>query len=247
MLTAARIKEIKSLQLAKFRKELGQFVLEGDKMVRESLNQQRIARIGVYATEAWKASVRTEFPHAVWSEITVVREQQLHAASGMKTPQQALAVLQIPASTMPKLAEKAIYLDGIQDPGNVGTILRLADWFGITQVFASESTADFYSPKVVQASMGAVLRLELQKVPLRQLTNQECTVVAADMQGKNLYEWKPTRHTLLLLGNEGNGISVSHMPYIRERVTIPRPSGSGAESLNVATAAAIILSEWTRK
>jgi RNA methyltransferase, TrmH family len=246
VLTAARIKQIKSLQLAKFRKEFGQFVMEGDKMVQEALNQHTIKRTAVFATEAWKSSVTKHFDQKVLAEITLVTEHQLKAMSSMQTPQPALATLQIPTDQQATLAARAIYLDDIQDPGNVGTILRLADWFGITQVFASEATADFYNPKVVQASMGAVLRLYLKKCPLSQLAQPDTRIVAADMHGQSLHHWDIPERMVLLLGNEGKGVSVSHAALIQDRVTITRPQGGGAESLNVASAAAILLSEWSK-
>jgi TrmH family RNA methyltransferase len=246
VLTAALTKQIKSLQLAKFRKEFGQFVMEGDKLVREALNQQALKRTGVFATEAWKSSVSKQFDQKALAEIKVVTEPQLKAMSSMQTPQQTLATLQIPADHQAALAARAIYLDDIQDPGNVGTILRLADWFGITQVYASEATADFYNPKVVQASMGAVLRLHLKKCPLGLLAQPDTRIVAADMHGHSVYDWDIPQRMVLLLGNEGNGVNVSHAALIQDRVTITRPRGGGAESLNVASAAAILLSEWSK-
>lgn len=237
-----RLKEIKSLQLAKFRKELGQFVIEGEKAVMELLQQKQLKYLEVLVQQEWLSNKRltSEF----MSRITEVTERQMASASGMKTPPPMLAVVELPSYSIDYQpdSELCIYLDQIQDPGNVGTILRLADWFGIRWVFASPDTADIYSPKVVQSSMGAVLRVKTARVPLEDLILPKIPVLAADMSGHSVYSAPLPNYGILLLGNEGQGIGVTNEPYITQRVTIPRHPQGGAESLNVANAAAIILS-----
>jgi RNA methyltransferase, TrmH family len=240
--SSTRLKAIKSLQLAKFRKELGQFVVEGEKAVLELLEQKQIQCMEVFCTSEWISNKRLT-PHLAEKIITIA-EHQMQAMSGLKTPQGILAVAQIPTYPIDFEAntQLALYLDQIQDPGNVGTILRLADWFGIKWVFASPDTADIWSPKVVQASMGAFLRVKTVRVPLSELITPKVQVLAADMDGNSIYTANIPSNGILLLGNEGQGISVSHLPLITQRITIPRHPQGGAESLNVATATAIILS-----
>jgi RNA methyltransferase, TrmH family len=245
LLTAAYIKTIKSLQLAKFRKELGQFVVEGDKAVRELLQSKQIQTKAVYALPQWFEACQKHSIQILRNANCIeTNAHQLAAMTGLKTPTQVLAVAEIPQYILAKIPDNqwVIYLDQVQDPGNVGTILRLADWFGIEWVIASPDTADTWSPKVIQASMGAFARVKSARTDLKRLDLKNTHILAADMHGKSIYTGVAAKSGILIMGNEGQGISVSLEQLITERITIPRHPKGGAESLNVATATAIILS-----
>jgi RNA methyltransferase, TrmH family len=242
VVTSARLKEVKSLQLAKFRKELGQFVVEGEKIVLELVDQDKIKVIDLFVTQDWLSNKRmhTDF----MARCTIITVAQMSMITSLKTAPSLLAVAAIPTESIDYQSDRqlAIYLDQLQDPGNVGTIMRLADWFGVEWVFASQDTADFWSPKVIQASMGAFLRVKTAKLPLEELATPHTHIMGADMYGEPIYSQLLPKNGVLVMGNEGNGISVHNEMHITKRITIPRPPEGGAESLNVATAAAIILS-----
>jgi RNA methyltransferase, TrmH family len=251
VLTTNRIKDIKSLQLAKFRKELGQFVIEGEKNVRELLQAQPYSSVvceEVFAETVWLRKNRDTLPRSTHKYITEVTSRQLEVLSALTTPPPIIAVAAIPEEKIDfdPDNELVIYLDQIQDPGNAGTIMRLADWFGIRWVFASPDSADLWAPKVVQAGMGAFLRVKTARIDLIGLIDRSMPVLAADMTGQSVYSGNMPKNGVLLLGNEGQGISVSNERLITERITIPRTPRGGAESLNVATAAAIILSHMSK-
>jgi RNA methyltransferase, TrmH family len=239
---AARIKAIKSLQQSKFRKELAQFVIEGEKAVLELLEQDQVKCIEAFCTTQWISNKR--LTQELAERLIIITEPQMAAMTGLKTPQGILAVAEIPTYSLDFQSDTqlALYLDQIQDPGNVGTILRLADWFGVQWVFTSPDTADVWSPKVVQSSMGAFLRVKTARLPISELITPNLSVMAADMEGDNVYATPIKPHGILLLGNEGQGIGVNHEQFITQRITIPRHPQGGAESLNVAIATAIILS-----
>lgn len=187
-------------------------------------------------------------------EVAEVTEQELARASLLKTPQQVLAVFRQPEeqvdTTLPART-LCLALDGVQDPGNLGTIIRIADWFGIEHIFCSPDTTDAFNPKTVQASMGALARVHLHYLLLEELIKNidGQPIYGTLLDGENLYEVETTDHGLIVMGNEGNGISSEIKSLVNRRVLIPNyPEGrQTSESLNVAIATAIVCSEFRRR
>jgi len=179
---------------------------------------------------------------------SLISESELKKISALSTPNNCLAVFKIPAS-MPILDKGLILaLDDIRDPGNLGTILRLCDWFGISQVVCSEQTVDLYNPKVVQATMGSISRVNVRYVNLKSfLQNSSLPIFGTFMDGSNVYMEILPKEAIIIMGNEANGISPEVENTIKNRLTIPRFGDLQlTESLNVASATAIILSEFRR-
>ncbi len=256
MLSSARIKHIKSLQQKKYRKLNGQFVAEGDKIVSDLL-QGSFHINGIYATSEWMDRHKPLIPAQVYIEI--ISASELNRISGLSAPNQVLAVVKMPDLTGQKimpLRGLSLFLDGIQDPGNLGTIIRTADWFGISQVFCSPETADVFNPKVIQASMGSFIRVGIQYLMLDELLIQfpaKPMVYGASLDGANLFHEPLIKPALLIIGNESKGISPELTPLIDAFLHIPRhgsatqsPEHRGAESLNASVAAAIMMA-WFQK
>lgn len=238
-ISKAKIKWIRSLQQKKVREEENVFVVEGEKMVLEGLDSalQPIAVI-VHKEHTSLLSKEVSCP------LYVAGSNEMEQLSGLKTPNKLVAVFRKPEF---QHTEKGIriVLDGVQDPGNMGTILRLADWFGISEIICSNDTVDCFNPKVVQASMGAIFRIRVSYVDLPEfLNNNEFPVYGALLNGTDYRKTTYAQDAFLLMGNEGKGISETLLPFISEKVTIPRYGE--AESLNVATATAILLAEMRR-
>jgi TrmH family RNA methyltransferase len=240
------IKWIHALRQKKYRQKYNKFIVEGDKMAMEILRQRRWEVDRIYALASWvrtNASVLTLYQE----RLNVITEAELKKISTLKTPNQVLAVVTIDEeflSTEQWSAGKSLYLDGIQDPGNMGTILRIADWFGLTAVFCSEDCADLYNPKVVQSSMGAFLRAPVRRIELARLLEQApgLPVIGAVLEGKNAFGSKLPECGLLVIGSEGKGISPANEALLTHRLTIP--GGGGAESLNAGVACGILCAWW---
>lgn len=251
MLSKAKLKYIRSLELKKYRKEEGAFVAEGPKVVGDML-PHFTCRLLV-ATDAWHASN----PMAVADEKISVTPDELTRASFLKTPQEVLAVFAMPSEEDCPVSvagkELCLALDDVQDPGNLGTIIRLADWFGIHHIFCSLGCADAYNPKVVQATMGALARVKLHYTSLPDIFSEarvgDIPLYGTFLDGENLYEKSLAPHGIIVMGNEGNGISSEVASCVNERLFIPNyPVGvETSESLNVATATAIICAEFRRR
>jgi len=241
MLSKNEVKYIQSLGHKKQRSEAGVFIAEGPKMVSElfQLVPQQVEKI--YALEAWAA--QQDSLHN--APVQVVSPQELERISGLATPNQVLAVVKQFSSVTPRQFAIALYLDGIQDPGNFGTIIRIADWFGVQHVVCSEGCADMYNPKVVQATMASIARVNVyydeQKSWLKQ---QQGAVLAATLEGEPLYNFRPVTQCVLVIGNESKGISSEAMACTTTSITIPKRGA--AESLNAAVATGILLSHLTR-
>ncbi len=249
MVSKNQIKLITSLQQKKYRNEHQMFIAEGVKVIQELL-QSNFVLEHLFQTEAIFDSVAT-------SQKTVVKEADMKRISALSSPSSCLAIFKIPATAKIETKGLIVALDDIRDPGNLGTIIRLCDWFGVTQLVCSAETVDVYNPKVVQATMGSVSRVAVHYVDLGQFLSQtKLPVYGTFMDGKNVYESELPKEAVLILGNEANGISASLEKTINNRIAIPRfPSAVGdasfgdkqqTESLNVATAAAIFLSEFRR-
>ena len=238
-ITKGRLKEIKSLQQKKFRDETGFFVIEGVKMVEETIAAiPHLIECCLHTSEYQISHQNQPFP------VYQVDRKSLEQCSSLKTPNKILAVVkQLPLKNMN--SKFILALDGIQDPGNMGTILRLADWFGIQQIVCSNETVDYYNPKVIQASMGAILRVSVNYCSLETfLSETKLPIFGALLEGKNVYQESLTNEGILLMGNEGNGISDELLKHIQHPLTIPR--FGKAESLNVSVATGILLSEFWR-
>ncbi len=250
MISKNRIKQIKSLELKKFRKREGLFVAEGHKLVGELLSAFELCYVA--ATEEWFANWGKLIKDNVDCDIVSIEE--LKRASLQQHPQDVLALFRIPSSSgsLATYAEDNIVLvlDGVQDPGNLGTIVRLADWFGIEHIFCSEEAADIYNPKSVQATMGAISRVSVHYVNLiNELSTYKGAVYGTFLDGANIYESKLSTKGVIVMGNEGNGISAGVSRLVNSRLYIPPfPIGSPTvESLNVAMATAVVCAEFRRR
>lgn len=252
MISKAKIKYINSLQLKKNRTSERRFVAEGPKVVGDLMALS--TPVLVVATAEWMASCSHCLSEA--TECYEVTDEELKKVSFLQHPQQVLAVFPMYAegtgASLPPADELCLALDGVQDPGNLGTIIRIADWFGITRILCSRDTADVYNPKVVQATMGSIARVQVVYTDLKALLEQargQLPVYGTLLDGEDLYQKQLTPGGIIVMGNEGNGISEAIRPLVSERLLIPSypPSRPTAESLNVAIATAVVCAEFRRK
>lgn len=239
MLEKNTIKHFANLQRKKFRNEYKEYVVEGEKMVKECIQWCKDDLVKVYCLPDFQLeNDLSSIPHQI------VSERELKQLSTLKTPNKAVALLKHSSN---ELQEASFYLvlDGIQDPGNMGTIIRLADWFGLTQIICSLDTVDCYNPKVVQATMGSLFRINVHYTVVQDfLQGSQLPVYGALLNGENVYEQTLKKEGILLMGNEGNGIREELLPFISHPLMIPR--FGEAESLNVGIATSILLSEFSR-
>lgn len=247
-LSKNKIKYIRSLELKKIRKEAHVFMAEGSKLVGDLLGV--FPCLFICATEEWI----NNHPNVEAEEIVEVTNDELSRVSLLKTPQQVLAIFKQPEYHMDASVVRnslCIALDDIQDPGNLGTIVRLADWFGIEHIFCSSNTADIYNPKTVQATMGAVARVKVHYVNLPQFiaSLKDCFIYGTFLDGKNIYSESLTSSGLIVMGNEGKGISKEIEGYINRKLYIPNypADRETSESLNVAIATAVTCAEFRRQ
>ncbi|RZJ30880.1 MAG: RNA methyltransferase [Flavobacterium sp.] len=240
MVSKSQIKLIGSLQQKKFRMANGLFIAEGVKIIGELIGAGFVLD-HLYLTD----DLFRQVPQA---KKTLISESELKKISALTTANNCLAVFEIPSEKPIDQKGLLVALDDIRDPGNLGTIVRLCDWFGITQLVCSNETADLYNPKVVQATMGSMARVNVSYVDLPDfLSKANLPVFGTFMDGKNIYSEKLPSDGIIVLGNEANGISSSVEKFCTERIAIPRFGNLQlTESLNVATAAAIVLSEFRR-
>ena len=250
MLSKSLLKLIKSLELRKFRKENALFVAEGGKTVQDLLDLG-LESTNIIATEEWMKNHRlnTRIP------ITVVSEEEMKKASFLRTPQGVLALFRQQQHEIDLSAperELCLALDNVQDPGNIGTIIRIADWFGIENIYCSNGCVDIYNPKTVQATMGAIGRVKVHYTNLPEFISSlkdKAPVYGTFLDGEEIYSRQLSDNGLIIMGNEGPGISKECEELIKERLLIPNyPAGrSTSESLNVSVATAIICSEFRRR
>lgn len=250
MISKNQIKYIKSLELKKNRLRNGVFVAEGHKGVHDIM--QLIEPVSIIATREWWRNNGLQPREMTDLEVT---DEELRKASFQKTPQQVLALFPIP-NTAVRLEDYNnklnLVLDGVQDPGNLGTIIRIADWFGISNIICSNDTADAYSPKVVQATMGSIARVNIIYTSLPAFfasLPSSAPVYGTLLEGDNIYTQPLSHDGFIVMGNEGNGISAEVRGLINRKLLIPCfPANSDtAESLNVAIATAITCSEFRRR
>lgn len=237
MLSKNQVKLIQKLHQKKYRNELNLFIVEGKKSINEFLQAGYTPQL-LIATEAFTASVSQHL-------ITPVSKDELRKVSALQNPDEGLAVFQQPKHKGIFQEGVIVALDNVQDPGNLGTIIRLCDWFGVETLLCNTQTVDCYNPKVVQASMGSLTRVAVHYLDLTAfLATTALPVYTMDLEGENLYTATFPKDCILILGNEANGISSEVRALSNVAITIPRFSQhQRTESLNVAMAGAIILSE----
>lgn len=248
-ITKNDIKELQSLRQAKGRRELGIFAVEGNKLVEELLKTKfRIDNI--FVTGQW-----VEKNASFAKEITgyeVITAKQMEQITNFVTAPGIFATAAIPSFRItPKDAEHGLILmlDGINDPGNLGTIVRTADWFGIKKIVISEDTCDPWQPKVIQSTMGSIFRTQISETNIVDFLKEVKTpVFGALMQGKDLYQTQiKDNQGVIIIGSESHGIRENVMPYVNCPITIPKADGSETESLNASMAAGIIMAEVFRR
>ena len=241
MLTAHKIKVFQSLDKKKFRQKYNLFLVEGNKTISE-LQYSNIKIKEIF-------SVNPENLSDFDVEITKIDDKDLRKISFLQHPKDSVAVCEIPEFVEIN-SDFNIVLDGIQDPGNFGTIIRLADWFGISQIICSEDTVDFCNPKVIQATMGSFTRVNIVYKDIEAfLSTTDCQNIGTDMDGENIYAMDFPAKINLIMGNEGNGMRASTEKLLHRTITIPRfGQHQSTESLNVSIATSIILGEmFSRK
>jgi len=254
MVSRNKMNFIVSLQKKKAREEEKLFVIEGDKLVKEFLAVKMPAKILVAKPEFMNSLPlvhRQSIP-----EIITASYDELKRMSTLKTPHNALAVIEMPDVSMDLSTlnnELTVALDCIQDPGNLGTIIRAAAWFGIRNIFCSEESVDVYNPKVIQSSMGAILHVNVFYTDIRILLESARSdgikIYGTVMKGKSIYSSRLSGTGIILFGNESKGISDDLSPFITDRIMIPKINKEtpGIDSLNVSMAASVVFSEFTRR
>ena len=238
MLSKKEIKDIQSLTRKKFREELKLFIAEGPKIVHELIKYIPGQIEKVYATSEW---IKTNQHLDIQFHLVEITDIELEKISQLQTPHQVVAITRQLENTEPDASFFTIYLDTIQDPGNLGTIIRIADWFNVKNIVCGLGCADLYNFKVVQATMGSIARVNVYYDEMGNwLQKQSSIIYAAGLQGSSLYTHSRIDTGILLVGNESSGIRQELLDYAKEKITIPK-KGS-AESLNAAVATGIILS-----
>ena len=250
MISKNQLKYIRQLEQKKYRRREGVFVAEGTKVVGDLL--QRYRPEAVFATADWQA------PAGITPQL--VTDDELRRISFLQHPQQVLALFPLPVNCQPSTvnskpstpnSDLSLALDGVQDPGNLGTIIRIADWFGISTIICSEDTVDAWNPKVVQATMGSIARVNIIYLNLPDFLDTlpaDFPVYGTFLDGDNIYTQELTPNGLIIMGNEGNGISEAVRSKVNRRLLIPDfHQGPTADSLNVAIATAITCSEFRRR
>lgn len=247
-LSKNKIKYIRSLEQKKTRKEESVFLAEGPKLIGDLLPYFHCRLIA--ATPQWIK----DNPNLRADEIIEATPEELSRASLLKTPQHVLALFEQPQHTLnaEAISQKlTIALDDIQDPGNLGTIIRLADWFGIENIICSSNTVDVYNPKAIQATMGAIARVKVHYTHLTDFikTLGETPIFGTFLEGENIYNQPLPNHGIIIMGNEGNGISKEIEEWVNHKLYIPNyPQERGtSESLNVAIATAVVCAEFRRQ
>lgn len=251
MISKNVIKQIKSLEQRKFRKLEGKFIAEGNKLVEDNLSAMKCFRL-VATAEWWE---QHNFARSLAEECFEVTREEMERTSLLQTPQDVLAVFYIPVHSSLNLNPSSLILalDSIQDPGNMGTIIRLCDWFGIRDIICSNTTVDCYSPKVIQATMGAISRVRVHYTDLPSYLNEArekgISIYGTFLEGTNIYNTELSEGGIIVMGNEGKGISTEVEAIVNKKLNIPSyPADSEtSESLNVGIATAITVAEFRRR
>lgn len=242
MLIKSQVKYIQSLSQKKFRDEENAFVAEGPKIINELSGASNVELLHLYAMKKWMVENEALVAANVSGKITEIKDNDLERISFLQTPNQVLGIFKKPSFGKPSFEAKiSLLLDGIQDPGNIGTIMRTADWFGIENIICSKESADVFNPKTVQSTMASISRVQVIYEDLITVISAHSgiPVYATALEGKNLFEMNGLSEGFILIGNESKGISKSLLDLAPHRITIPKRGE--AESLNVAVAAGIVL------
>ncbi len=245
-LTTSQIKFLSSLGQKKVRNTHSLFTVEGVKMVEEAINQSKVNIDSIYATSDWIG--RNGFlMNDASLKIIEVKEKELSRISNLKNPNQVFCVCEQPKNEANKefiINDLTLFLDRIKDPGNLGTILRVADWFGIKQVIFSPETVEVFNPKVVQSTMGAIFRVNIIEMSFEEMfeSHPNLNYYAAVMNGTDIFKTKKEKDSVIVIGNESHGVSEDILKLVKNKVSIPAPKSGGSESLNAAVATGIICS-----
>lgn len=253
MLTSSEIKQIKLLKDKTSRHEQQKFVVEGEKMVAE-LSYSAFNIIAVYATDEWIEQANNAILVKLKEKLIKVKAQELARISSLKQPNGVLALVAMPQQPETKIQFNDIILafDDISDPGNLGSIIRIADWFGIKQIVCSATSVDLYNSKTIQATMGSIFRVNVYYTDIEKwisANKQKATFYSAMLHGKSVYSVAKKKPAVLVFGNESRGVSQSLQQLIDQPISIPKfpdDKSSPVESLNIAMSAAIFCSEWRR-
>jgi TrmH family RNA methyltransferase len=258
MISAAQIKLIRSLRQKKFRDQSHLYLVEGEKMAEELLTGSDTSRhrpVRLFATAEY-LDRNKDLMHGHTAEINEASDKELDKVSNLVTPPPVIALVSKPDPVSPEQiphGEPVLAFDSIRDPGNLGTILRTADWFGIRHLVCSPDSADLYNPKVVQSTMGAIFRMEVVYTDLYEwlaaIGSEERQILGTFLKGENVYGVPLEENPVILFGNESRGLSDQYDPHLTQRISIPsfHQDGRGAESLNVASSVAVICSEMRRR
>jgi TrmH family RNA methyltransferase len=248
-LSKNNIKTLKALHRKKFRQKYNNFIAEGDKIVGELIRQQYYPVQEVYAMPEWLAQ-NESLLRGNHIPFTLINEGELRLISQLTSPNQVLAVIGQPVAKerIDWTDNWSLYLDGLQDPGNVGTILRIADWFAIPRVIAGPGTVELFNAKVLQSTMGAFLRVQWIEQSLEDIHKSapSLPIWAADMGGQDIFKVEIPKAGILVIGNEGQGVSEEVKEMVDQQVAIAAPKGSGAESLNAGVATGILCAALRR-
>lgn len=251
MLSKNQAKKIQQLHLKKNRSEQGIFIAEGPKLAQEILGSE-VRVLEIYGTKEWLQ----DFSNEKRTAITEISEEELKKISTLSTPNQVMLICETPVHRLDLARmqnELTLYLDDIRDPGNLGTIIRVADWFGVKQVICSPGTTEIYGPKTIQSSMGSVTRVKAISLDFTELLADmkenkiAIPVYGALLSGENIYTREKLLPGLLVIGNESNGISEKVISGLTDRIKIPASSKNGAESLNAAVATSLVIAEFFRR
>jgi RNA methyltransferase, TrmH family len=239
MLTKAQVKYIQSLGHKKLRESEQAFVAEGPKLINELLSASNVKPLAIYSTDEFA----DEHPHI--SNIVRIRDVELERISSLSAPNSVLGVFSMPVFETPYFSNTiSLMLDGIQDPGNLGSIIRSADWFGIRNIICSRDCADNFNTKVVQSTMGSITRVRLTYTDLHEFIaeNELPPLYATTLNGENIFEMGPVKEGIFIIGNESKGIHDDLLRKAQHRITIPKKGK--AESLNAGVATGIILAQF---
>jgi len=249
MISKSQVKYIQSLGQKKYRDKDGLFIAEGPKLIKELLQNKNVGLKWLFALTEW---IEENDKLLGGIDVFAIDESELERISQLKTPNQVIAVIKKFGTKEPETKEKiSLALDTIQDPGNLGTIIRIADWFGVTQIICGHDCADVYNPKVIQATMGSIARVNICYTDLFKWLKQQnkIRIYATVLEGKDVTKMSTIKEGLIVIGNESKGIHEELIQLANERITIPKKvrsndsAGQGtAESLNAAVAAGIVLS-----
>ncbi len=249
MLTRNTLKYLQSLKQKKFRQMYNNFVVEGEKMATEIIQHQGLTLEGIFALAPWIKANRSILRN-IDTIVQEISQKDLARISSLKTPNQVLVVCKVPTYELDLAtinSSLTLFLADLQNPGNMGSILRISDWFGLPYVFCSKNTVEVFNPKVIQASMGAFLRVKIISMEFSELMKKvpDLPTFAAVLQGKNVFKTDLPKNGLLIIGNEGAGVSEEIIQQASHLIRIPKGQQGGAESLNAAVAAGILCAALT--